>query len=204
MLLRHGQTPMSVQKRYAGTSDVPLTEAGLRQADAAANRLASAGLDVIVSSPLQRARQTAAVVASSCGPELVVDEGFRETDFGVWEGLTFAEVRDRWPAEMDAWLADPSVAPPSGESFSAVASRVSAALARVLARYPLRRVLVVSHVTPIKTLITLALGAPPSAMYRMHLDVAALSEIDWYADGTAVLRSFNDTAHLADATTHPT
>ena len=197
MLLRHGQTLMSVEKRYAGISDVPLTDVGLRQADAAAKRLASAELDVIVASPLLRARQTADAVASSCVAELVIDEGFRETDFGAWEGLTFAEVRDRWPAELDAWLADPSVAPPSGESFSAVQSRVSAALARALAAYPLRRVLVVSHVTPIKTLITTALGAPPAAMYRMHLDVAALSEIDYYADGAAVLRSFNDTAHLA-------
>src|SRR5229473_2583476 len=91
LLLRHGQTPMSVEKRYAGTSDVPLTETGVRQADAAAKRLADAGLDVIVTSPLLRARQTAAAVASLGGADVVVDEGFRETDFGVWEGLTFAE-----------------------------------------------------------------------------------------------------------------
>jgi probable phosphoglycerate mutase len=197
MLLRHGQTLMSVEKRYAGTSDVPLTETGLRQAGAAAKRLADAGLDVIVTSPLLRARQTAAAVASLGGAHVVVDEGFRETDFGVWEGLTFAEVRDRWPAEMTAWLADPAVAPPAGESLSEVRDRVSDALAGVLAAYPERRVLIVSHVTPIKTLVALAMLAPPAALFRMHLDVAALSEIDWYADGPAVLRSFNDTAHLA-------
>jgi ribonuclease H / adenosylcobalamin/alpha-ribazole phosphatase len=197
MLLRHGQTRMSVEKRYAGTSDVPLTETGLRQADAAAKRLAGAGLDVIVTSPLLRARQTAAAVASIGGADVVVDEGFRETDFGDWEGLTFAEVRDRWPAEMAAWLADPAVAPPGGESLSAVRDRVCAALARVLSSYEERRVLIVSHVTPIKTLIAQAMLAPSAALYRMHLDVAALSEIDWYADGPAVLRSFNDTAHLA-------
>ena len=196
MLLRHGQTPMSVEKRYAGTSDVPLTEVGLRQADAAAKRLSSAGLDAIVTSPLLRARQTAAAVAAMCGAGVLVDEGFRETDFGAWEGLTFAEVRDRWPDEMAAWLADESVAPPGGESLLAVRDRVSDALARVLAAYPERRVLIVSHVTPIKTLIALALLAPAAALYRMHLDIAALSEIDWYADGPVVLRSFNDTAHL--------
>jgi ribonuclease H / adenosylcobalamin/alpha-ribazole phosphatase len=196
LLLRHGQTPMSVERRYAGTSDVPLTSVGLQQAEAAAKRLASAELDVIMTSPLQRARQTAERVAA-CGAPVVVDEGFRETDFGIWEGLTFAEVRERWPAELAAWLADPSVAPPSGESFDAVAARVGDALTRVLAVYPQRRVLIVSHVTPIKTLITNALLAPAAAMYRMHLDVAALSEIDWYPDGPAVLRSFNDTAHLA-------
>jgi probable phosphoglycerate mutase len=196
MLLRHGQTSMSVEKRYAGTSDVPLTEVGLRQADAAAKRLSSAGLDAIVTSPLLRARQTATAVAAMCGAGVLVDEGFRETDFGAWEGRTFAEVRDRWPDEMAAWLADPLVAPPGGESLSAVRDRVSDALARLLADHPERRVLIVSHVTPIKTLIALALLAPSAALYRMHLDVAALSEIDWYVDGPAVLRSFNDTAHL--------
>ncbi len=196
LLLRHGQTPMSVQKRYAGRSDVPLTDVGLQQAATAAKRLASAGLDVIVTSPLQRAARTAEEVAGVTGVPLVTDEGFRETDFGAWEGLTFAEVRKRWPAELGTWLADPAVAPPGGESFAAVRTRVTDALHRVLAGRDGQRVLIVSHVTPIKTLVAAALLAPAAALFRMHLDVAALSEIDWYADGPAVLRSFNDTSHL--------
>jgi ribonuclease H / adenosylcobalamin/alpha-ribazole phosphatase len=198
VLLRHGQTPMSVQKRYAGRSDPPLTDVGVQQAAAAAKRLASARLGVIVTSPLLRAVQTAQEVAAVTGAAVVTDEGFRETDFGEWEGLTFAEVRERCPAEVTAWLADPEVAPPGGESFTDVSTRVTAALHRVLAARGGQTVLIVSHVTPIKTLVTAALLAPPAALYRMHLDVAALSEIDWYADGPAVLRSFNDTAHLSD------
>jgi ribonuclease H / adenosylcobalamin/alpha-ribazole phosphatase len=197
LLLRHGQTPMSVEKRYAGRSDVPLTDVGVAQAAAAAKRLATAGLDAIVSSPLQRAVRTAEEAAAVTGLPVVTDDGFRETDFGAWEGLTFAEVRERWPSEMTAWLADPAVAPPGGESFAEVDERVTAALHRVLVARSGQRILVVSHVTPIKTLVTAALLAPPPALYRMHLDVAALCEIDWYADGPAVLRSFNDTAHLS-------
>jgi broad specificity phosphatase PhoE len=197
LLLRHGQTPMSVQKRYAGRSDIPLTDIGLQQAAAAAKRLASAGIDVIVASPLLRARQTAGEVAATTGAPVVTDDGFRETDFGAWEGLTFAEVRERWPAEVSAWLADPAVPPPDGESFAEVSERVAGALQRVLTDRAGQTVLIVSHVTPIKTLVTTALLAPPAALYRMHLDVAALCEIDWYADGPAVLRSFNDTGHLA-------
>jgi probable phosphoglycerate mutase len=185
LLLRHGQTAMSVQKRYAGVSDVPLTDTGVRQAAAAAERLATAGLGVIVTSPLQRATRTAQEVAAVTGVPVVTDEGFRETDFGAWEGLTFAEVRERWPGEVTSWLADPAVAPPGGESFAEVSERVS------------QTVLIVSHVTPIKSLVVAALLAPPPALYRMHLDVAALCEIDWYADGPAILRSFNDTAHLS-------
>jgi len=196
-LLRHGQTPMSVQKRYAGRTDAPLTEVGVQQAAAAAKRLASAGLGVIVTSPLLRTVQTAQAVAAVTGAAVVTDDGFRETDFGAWEGLTFAEVRERWPAEISAWLADPDVAPPGGESFTDVSARVTEALDRVLAARAGQTVLIVSHVTPIKMLVTAALLAPPAALYRMHLDVAALCEIDWYADGPAVLRSFNDTSHLS-------
>ena len=191
LLLRHGQTPMSVQKRYAGRTDAPLTDA------AAAKRLAPAGIDAIVASPLQRTVRTAEEVAAVTGVPVTPDEGFRETDFGAWEGLTFAEVRERWPSELTTWLADPSVAPPGGESFTQVSKRVTAALHRILAERAHQTVLIVSHVTPIKTLVAAALLAPPAALYRMHLDVAALCEIDWYADGPAVLRSFNDTAHLS-------
>ena len=198
LLLRHGQTPMSVQKRYAGRSDVPLTETGVLQAAAAAKRLASAGIGVIVTSPLLRATRTAQEVAEVTGAPVVTDEGFRETDFGAWEGLTFAEVRQRWPAEVTAWLADSAVAPPGGESLAEVSGRVTEALHRVLAGRAQQTILIVSHVTPIKTLVAAALLAPPAALYRMHLDVAALCEIDWYADGPAVLRSFNDTGHLTE------
>ncbi len=196
LLLRHGQTPNSVQKRYAGVSDVPLTEAGVQQAAAAGQRLASAGITVIVTSPLRRAVRTAEEVAATSGAPVEADEDFRETDFGAWDGLTFAEVRERWPAELTAWLADPSVAPPGGESFLDVSARVSGALRRVLAGHRGQTVLIVSHVTPIKTLVAAALLAPPPALYRMHLDVAALCQVDWYTDGPAVLRSFNDTSHL--------
>ena len=196
LLLRHGQTPMSVQKRYSGRTDAPLTDTGIRQAAAAAKRLALAGIDAIVTSPRQRAVRTAEEVAAATGIPVLTDDGFRETDFGAWEGLTFREVRERWPSELTTWLADPSVAPPGGESFTDVSERVTAALHRVLAGRPRQTVLIVSHVTPIKTLVAAALLAPPAALYRMHLDVAALCEIDWYADGPAVLRSFNDTAHL--------
>ena len=187
---------MSVQKRYAGLSDVPLTGTGVDQAAAAAKRLASASIGAIVSSPLRRAVRTAEEVVAVTGVPMVTDEGFRETDFGAWDGLTFAEVRERWPAEMASWLANPAVAPPGGESFADVSMRVTEALQRVLTSHARQNVLIVSHVTPIKTLVAAALLAPPAALYRMHLDLAALCEIDWYADGPAVLRSFNDTAHL--------
>jgi probable phosphoglycerate mutase len=196
LLLRHGQTPLSIEKRYSGLGDPPLTAEGERQASAAARRLRSYDIGAIVSSPLGRARRTAEIVAAEVGRQVTVDDGLREADFGEWEGLTFAEVRKKWPDEMAAWWADPAVAPPGGESFLDAQRRVTAARERLLASYPEDTVLVVSHVTPIKLLVQLALEAPLTSLYRMHLDLASLTTVDAYADGPTVLRAFNDTAHL--------
>jgi broad specificity phosphatase PhoE/ribonuclease HI len=195
LLLRHGQTPLSVEKRFSGTGDPSLTEAGVAMAAAAARRLATSGADAVVSSPLTRARQTADAVAAALDVDVDVEEGLRETDFGDWEGYTFAEVKLKWPRELKAWLASTAVAPPFGESFDDTAVRVRRARDRVLARYGGRTVVVVSHVTPIKTLLRLALDAPPSALYRMHLDLVSLSTVQWFSDGPAVVRSMNDTHH---------
>jgi ribonuclease H / adenosylcobalamin/alpha-ribazole phosphatase len=197
LLLRHGQTPLSTERRFAGIGDIELTETGVRQGKLAGERLAArGGVSVIVSSPLRRARQTADEVAAATGAPIVTDDDLRETDFGAWEGLTFAEAQQRWPEEVTTWLSDPEAAPPGGESFATVGIRVRRALARLLDRYARDTVVVVSHVTPIKTLLAEALLAPPAALYRMHLDVGALNEIHWFGDGPAVVRSLNDTGHL--------
>ena len=196
LLLRHGQTALSVEKRFSGTGDPQLTDVGKAQAAAAAARLASSGAEVVVSSPLSRARQTAEAVGAALDLDVEVEEGFRETDFGDWEGFTFADIRQKWPRELDAWLASSAVAPPFGESFDATTTRVRQARDRVLVRHGGKKVVVVSHVSPIKTLLRLALDAPPTSLYRMHLDLACLSEVQWFSDGPAVVRSLNDTHHL--------
>jgi ribonuclease H / adenosylcobalamin/alpha-ribazole phosphatase len=200
LLLRHGQTHLSAERRFAGRGDIPLTDLGLEQAAAAAARLARRGdIDAVLTSPLLRARQTASAVADAVGVPLAFDDDLAETDFGSWEGMSFAEVMTQWPAEMAAWMADAEAAPPGGESFAAVAIRVNAGLDRLLDAHEGQTVVVVSHVTPIKTLVCRALLAPTAALFRMHLDVAALSEAAWFADGPALLRSLNDTAHLRSA-----
>jgi broad specificity phosphatase PhoE/ribonuclease HI len=197
LLLRHGQTELSVEKRFSGSGDQPLTETGRAQAAAAAARLASSGAVAVVSSPLRRARETALLVAAGLGLEVAFDGDFRETDFGDWEGFTFREVRDKWPRELDAWLGSTAVAPPFGESFDATAARVRLARDRVLSSYGGQTVVVVSHVTPIKTLLRMALDAPPAALYRIHLDLASLNDVRWHADGPAVVHSMNDVGHLS-------
>ncbi len=197
-LLRHGETPLSVERRFSGLGDPELTPNGVAQAEAAAVKLAGKPYDiqVIVSSPLRRARATAEIIAARVGLEVLVEEGLRETDFGDWEGHTFTEIQRRWPDELAAWLADPSAAPPGGESFGEAARRVQATGDMLIERYEGKAVLAVSHVTPIKMLLRFALLAPLGALYRMHLDLSALSLIEYYADGPAVVKAFNDTSHL--------
>ncbi|MFC0600826.1 bifunctional RNase H/acid phosphatase [Streptomyces palmae] len=199
VLLRHGETALTPQKRFSGSGggDPELSPAGRRQAEQTATALAARGtIQAVVSSPLRRCQETAGVVAARLGLDVRVEEGLRETDFGAWEGLTFGEVRERYPDELTTWLGSSKAAPPGGESFAAVTRRVSAARDRLIARYAGRTVLVVTHVTPVKTLVRLALGAPAESLYRMELSAASLSVVAYYADGNASVRLFNDTAHL--------
>ncbi|MFE9623460.1 bifunctional RNase H/acid phosphatase [Streptomyces sp. NPDC006527] len=200
VLLRHGETPLTPEKRFSGSggSDPSLSAIGREQADRVATALARRGtVQHIVASPLARTRETADAVAARLGLEVTVDDGLRETDFGAWEGLTFAEVRERYPDDLNAWLADAEAEPTGGgESFAATATRIAATRDKLTAAYAGRTVLLVTHVTPIKTLVRLALGAPPESLFRMELSAASLSVVAYYADGNASLRLLNDTSHL--------
>ncbi|MET8687784.1 bifunctional RNase H/acid phosphatase [Streptomyces sp. NPDC004732] len=199
VLLRHGETALTPEKRFSGSggSDPSLSDVGRAQAERVAAALAARGtVQAIVSSPLKRCQETAHTVAARLGLDVHLEDGLRETDFGAWEGLTFGEVRERHPEELTAWLASPKAAPPGGESFAAVSRRVSAARDRLTSAYAGRTVLLVTHVTPIKTLVRLALGAPPESLFRMELSAASVSAVAYYADGNASLRLLNDTSHL--------
>jgi ribonuclease H / adenosylcobalamin/alpha-ribazole phosphatase len=197
LLLRHGQTELSVQRRYSGRGNPALTEVGRRQAGAAAQYLAQRGrIAAVVSSPLQRAYDTAAAAAKALGLDVTVDDDLIETDFGGWEGLTFAEAAERDPELHRRWLRDTSTAPPDGESFDDVLERVCRARERVVAAHQGATVVVVSHVTPIKMLLRLALDAGPGILYRLHLDLASLSIAEFYSDGASSVRLVNQTSYL--------
>ncbi|MGY4684143.1 bifunctional RNase H/acid phosphatase [Micromonospora aurantiaca (nom. illeg.)] len=201
ILVRHGETERTVQKRYSGRGDVPLTERGRAQARATAARVAALAPSVaaVVSSPLSRCTATAEAVAAQVGnPPVRTDDDLIECDFGVWEGHTFAEVREGWAAELDAWLASTRVAPPRGESFVTVAERTGRAVDRLRSAYPGETVVVVSHVSPIKLVLRDALAAGDAFLHRLYLDTAGISVLDLYPDGGVAVRSVNDTSHLAD------
>ncbi|MBF6414530.1 bifunctional RNase H/acid phosphatase [Nocardia cyriacigeorgica] len=197
LLLRHGQTELSVERRYSGRGNPPLTALGREQAARAAKMLAAKGdIAAVVSSPLGRAQETAEAAATALGVPMQICDGLIETDFGDWEGLTFAEAVERDPQLHAAWLGDPSLPAPGGESFDQVRERVEAARRDLVALYPGANLVVVSHVTPIKTLLQLALGVGPSLLYRLHLDLASLSIAEFYPDGGSSVRLVNDTSYL--------
>ncbi|MBN9619248.1 MAG: histidine phosphatase family protein, partial [Actinobacteria bacterium] len=190
--VRHGSTAHSHRRLFSGHNDLPLDAVGRRQAEDVAALIADLDdVDVVLTSPLRRARETAEAIAGRDGLDVEVVDGLIEVDYGRWEGLRFAEVQARWPDELDAWLTDETVAPPEGESFASATRRVQALLADLLRRYPRRRVVAVSHVTPIKTALRLALGAPHETIFRFHLEPASLSVVDYYADGGCDVKMLN-------------
>jgi probable phosphoglycerate mutase len=197
LLVRHGQTALSAARRYSGRGNPPLTELGLAQASAIADRLAAtADIAAVLTSPLGRARQTADAISKATNAPVTELADLTETDFGAWEGMTFAEAAARDPEAHRAWLTDPSRPAPGGESFDAVHHRVARAAERIAADHGGSTVVVVSHVTPIKTLLRIALAAGPSVLFRLHLDLASLSMVEFYPDGNASVRLVNDVSHL--------
>jgi ribonuclease H / adenosylcobalamin/alpha-ribazole phosphatase len=210
VLVRHGETELTAQRRYSGRGNVELSTVGREQARAVGRRLAGSigPVAAVVSSPLARCVQTAEAIAETVEavPGSVDAETGRlavrlepdviECDFGEWEGLTFAEVRRRWPEEMDEWMSSPAQAPPGGESFDAVRERVSGAVSRLAAEFAGQTVVVVSHVSPIKLILRDALAATEAFLHRMFLDPAGISIVDYYTDGPIAVRTVNDTAHL--------
>lgn len=195
VLVRHGVTPHTTEKRFSGglaSANPGLSEEGRAQIRAVADWLAPLAerVDALVASPVRRTRESAEIIAAVLEHEVQVEPGFAEMEFGAWDGLTFAEVGERHPEELQAWLGSLDVAPGGGESFRVVQERVLAGLERLLAGHAGKTVVVVSHVTPIKTLVAHALDAPLEAVFRMELTPASVTVVSYYDDRPS-LRMYN-------------
>jgi probable phosphoglycerate mutase len=199
VLLRHGETPHTAEKRFSGWGgdDPDLNDRGREQAHRAGRHLAATGgVDLVITSPMARTRQTAEVVAEHLGVDVVEEHDLRECAFGDWDGMTFAEVMQQSPDELDRWLASTAVAPPGGESFDDVERRVVAARDRILERYEGSTLLLVTHVTPLKTILRLALDAPAHVYYRIEIRPATMSTVAWFGDGNVSVSGVNQVPHL--------
>jgi ribonuclease H / adenosylcobalamin/alpha-ribazole phosphatase len=196
ILVRHGVTVHTETRKFSGGlggHNPGLTDEGRDQARATADWLAPLAdeIDVVVSSPVRRTLETAEILAARLGTTFVTEDGLAEMEFGTWEGMTFAEVRESYPDDLETWLGSVDTGPGGGESLREVEKRVLASLERVLSEHARHTVLAVTHVTPIKVLVTHAMGAPLESVHRMELAPASVTVLSFYGDGRASLRMFN-------------
>ena len=198
ILVRHGETIANREFRYIGASDNALTEPGQVQAVQLAGALSVLPVAAVYSSPRQRAYQTALPIASRHGLTVQILEDLREVDFGIWEGLSRGEVIARSVQDAEyllAWERETALAPPNGESLDAMHRRVSAVVEKLVQAHPDQTIVLVSHVGPIKAVLCAALGVPVSAAFRIFLDPATISVVDW-RQPYPVVRLLNSHSHL--------
>ncbi len=198
LLIRHGETAWNAEGRFQGQSDIPLNPRGEQQAAALARVIARESVQALYASDLQRARDTALILAEPLGLPLRQEARLREMAFGCWEGLTYAELQQRDAALLAAWQADPSrTAPPGGETLLQIAERVNTVLTAILTAPQDHTVTVVAHSGPLRVLLCLALGFNVRSYWRFVLAPASVSELRFSAVG-AVLTRLNDTHHLSE------
>jgi broad specificity phosphatase PhoE len=198
-LVRHGETLANREYRYIGTQDDPLSVLGETQTLQLAEALSGLPIMAVYSSPLQRTYQTALPIAARHNLEVQRADDLRECDFGAWEGLSRTEVLERSPEDsqrLHEWEHNTSVAPPGGESFEALQQRVVTTVEHLAQAHPDQAIVLVSHVGPIKVLLGAALGAPLSSAFRIFLDPATISVVDWRDATYATVRLVNSHAHL--------
>jgi len=195
ILVRHGETLANREFRYIGARDDALTEHGQEQAEKLAEALSMLSVASVYSSPLQRAYHTALPIAARHNLAVQVVDDLRESNFGEWEGLSRAEVLAQDADHLLAWERDSSIAPPGGESLEAMQRRVLAFVEKLVGTHPDQTVALVSHVGPIKAVLCAALGTPVSSAFRIFLDPATISVVDW-RQTMPVVRLLNSHAHL--------
>ena len=200
-LVRHGATVLTAEDRFAGETDVELSDVGREQARRLAERLAAEPIKAVYASPMGRTVETARIASAPQGLEIVTCDALREISHGRWEGRTRAEVEHEYPDEYAKWEGDPyTFAPTGGETGLCVTARALPALLEIVAANHGSHVLVISHKATIRLLVSALLGFDPRA-YRDRLDQspAALNILDFKDPTRARLTLFNDTSHYASA-----
>jgi alpha-ribazole phosphatase len=196
LLVRHGQTDWNSQRRFQGQAGPGLIEAGRRQVQALAARLAQEAFAAIYSSDLERARQTADVLNAGCTCPVHPEPALRELAFGAWEGLTYLEIQQQDPRALSAWEAGwEKSGPPGGESLADLERRVKVFLEKISQEKDSQAFVLAAHAGPLQVFICLALGLPAASHWRFALSPASLSVVQLSANG-GVLLLLNDTCHL--------
>jgi len=203
-LVRHGQTEGNARHLFIGSTDLPLDPLGERQAVEVGNRFASIAIDELISSPMLRARQTAAQIARTTGKAPVIVAGLSEIDFGIVEGLTIAQVLEQFPemrAKMDD-IANVDLQWPEGESRVTFNDRVLTAFLGILERYVNQTVAVVCHGGVIGSFVAQVEGGSPSDFVHYSVQNCSITHLEVRPDQT-LIRVHNDYSHLAAVQTEP-
>jgi probable phosphoglycerate mutase len=196
-LVRHGATALTAEDRFAGSTDVPLSDDGRRQVASLAERLKGETLDAIYASPMARTMETACILGAPHALAPIAAPELREIDYGRWEGLSRTEVETRFQAEYAIWEEDPfTIAPADGESGLNVLNRALPMMRQIVERHRHRSVMVISHKGTNRLLISSLLGFDIRG-YRDRLDQspAALNILDFMNEVRPRLRLFNDVSH---------
>jgi probable phosphoglycerate mutase len=198
-LVRHGETPLTPFRKFSGDGPInpALTPKGLLEADLVAHEIAKIQPDVLISSPLQRTRQTADLVAKATGLPVNVDPIWIECSFGVWDGMSIDEVREAYPTEYAKWLSSTSFAPPEGESYESAMARAVQGLLGLVDDYPGKKVCVITHNGIIKTALAAAMKVDSTAIFNIDVSPCSISSISiWPSDLLMAVRSSNERSHL--------
>jgi len=196
VLIRHAETDWNRERRYQGHCDTPLSATGRVQAEAAARLLAGEPIEAVWSSPLRRARETAAAIAAPLGLTVHVGEEFAEMRFGAWEGLTVEEVTARFPALYRAWLETPHlVSLPGAEMLDEVRARALRGLESLRAAHEGRTICLVTHGVTSRVLILEALGLSLDRIWSLQVSSTGISELE-FRDDWAMVHRMNTLVHL--------
>lgn len=195
LLIRHGETDYNLNRRYCGFSNPPLNVSGVLQAESLAKQLKDFGVLAVYSSDLLRAAQTAATVFPKHRIKTMMD--FRELNFGIFEGLNYSEIMERYPGLYQDWIRDPSnVLFPSGEEFGGFRKRVSSALAAIISLNRDKTIALITHSGPIRLILCEVLGYGFEKFWEFNHGNTAFSIIDYLERSAAKIVSINVSEHL--------
>ena len=197
IFVRHGQTKWNIENKYQGHSEVELSEAGIRQAELVADRLAKEPVHAIYSSDLGRALRTAEHIAKPHGLTVKGVKRLREFHFGEWEGLTFPEITARWPVISSDFFKNPdAIRVPGGETFGEVKVRAEAVIKDLICDHPGQTIVVVSHGGTIRTILCAALGLDLNRVWAIRQDNTAVNIVEYHGE-SAIVTLLNDIHHIA-------
>jgi len=198
-MVRHGETILTPERKFSGIGKLnpPLTDVGREQARKVATEIAKIQPDILISSPLQRTKDTAEEISKLTGLEPIFDEVWYECSFGDWDGLSVEEVKEKWPEDYLGWIGTSAYTPPNGESYDDLAARIEPAFDALAEKYPGKKVVVVTHNGVIKQLASIVLEGNPNSLFHIDVSPCSISSFSiWPSDGLRAVRSINERGHF--------